>query len=215
MQETTKTNPFFDFKIIVILGLIIAILIMRSCKGTRNSGDLVKPVITVDGKKYKVLKQKVDTFMTTRDSIVYRKGKDIYHETVIHDRIPTNADTIAIIDDYFNKRIYHDTLKLADSIGTVTIADSISQNRLIGRVWHAKVHKYVINNTTIVKDLPKSQLYFGLNMGFDKTSVVNYAGPALLLKTKADHVYSVGVGYSSDKTISIQGGIYWKIKLKD
>jgi hypothetical protein len=71
-----------------------------------------------------------------------------------------------------------------------------------------------INETLIVKELPKNQLYIGLAGGFDKVNVVNFAGPSLVLKTKSDKMYSIGVGYSASKTISLQGGIYWKIKLK-
>ena len=68
--------------------------------------------------------------------------------------------------------------------------------------------------TIIVKELPKNQVYIGLSGGFDKVNVVNFIGPSLLLRTKSDKIYSIGVGYSASKTISIQGSIYWKIKLK-
>jgi hypothetical protein len=57
-------------------------------------------------------------------------------------------------------------------------------------------------------------MYIGGVAGFDKVNIVNFVGPSLLLKDKKDKVYSLGVGYSNAKSLSIQGGIYWKIKLK-
>ena len=54
----------------------------------------------------------------------------------------------------------------------------------------------------------------GLNAGFDRQNVLSNFGPNLLLKTKKDKVYSLGVLLQQNKNISVQGGIYWKIKFK-
>ena len=123
-------------------------------------------------------------------------------------------DTLQVVKDYYAKRVYIDTLKLADSLGYIVVNDTVSQNSLLGRLWNAQVNKTTIKETLIVKELPKNQVYIGLVGGFDRANVVNFAGPSLLLKTKTDKVYSIGVGYSADKVMSIQGGLYWKIKLK-
>lgn len=80
-------------------------------------------------------------------------------------------------------------------------------------MWDAQVNKTTIKEQIIVKELPKNQVYIGLVGGFDKVNIVNFAGPSLILKTKTDKMYSIGVGYSGNKAVSIQGGIYWKIKL--
>ena len=34
------------------------------------------------------------------------------------------------------------------------------------------------------------------------------------IKTKTDKIYNLGVGINNNKGISVQGGMYWKIKLK-
>ena len=198
-------------KNILVIVLIIIIILMRTCDG---SGDKPGETIKIDGKKYEVLKHDIDTLIIPHDTIVYRKGKDIYHDTTIYVPVPTNIDTGTVIKDYYAKRVFIDTLKLADSLGYVIVNDTVSQNSLLGRLWNAHINKMQINETLIVKELPKNQLYIGLAGGFDKVNVVNFAGPSLVLKTKSDKMYSIGVGYSASKTISLQGGIYWKIKLK-
>ena len=57
-------------------------------------------------------------------------------------------------------------------------------------------------------------MYFKKPYEVDKINLLNYVGPSLLYKTKNDNIYSLGIGYGINKTISIQGGTYWKIKLK-
>jgi hypothetical protein len=200
-----------DFKTLAVIVLIIIIILMRACDGTG-----VKPVdiIKVDGKKYELLKHTIDTVYIPRDTIVYKRGRDIYHEKPVYLKLPLSIDTIAVLNDYYSKKVYIDTLQLADSLGYIIVNDTVSQNTVLGRLWNAQVNKIQIRETVIVKELPKNQVYIGLSGGFDKVNVVNFIGPSLLLKTKSDKIYSIGVGYSASKTISIQGSIYWKIKLK-
>jgi hypothetical protein len=200
-----------DFKSLIILGLICVLVFTRACQG---GGDKPGETINIDGKKYEVLKHDIDTLIVPHNTIVYKKGKDIYHDTTIYMAVPVSVDTLAILNDYYAKRVYIDTLKLADSLGYIVVNDTVSQNSLLGRLWNAQVNKIQIKETLIVKDLPKNQVYIGLIGGFDKVNIVNFVGPSLLLKTKSDKIYSLGVGYSATKTVSIQGGIYWKIRLK-
>jgi hypothetical protein len=200
-----------DFKTLLLIGLIVVIVLMRACESTGTKpGETIK----IDGKKYEVLKHEIDTVLIPHDTVVYKKGKDIYHDTTIYVEVPSTVDTSAIIRDYYAKRIFIDTLKLKDSLGYIVVNDTVSENTLLGRLWNAQVNKISIKETLIVKDLPKNQVYIGLVGGFDKQNIVNFAGPSLLLKTKSDKIYSVGVGYSASKVLSLQGSIYWKIKLK-
>jgi hypothetical protein len=200
-----------DFKSLIILGLICLLVFTRACQ---SGGEKTGETISIDGKKYEVLKHDIDTLIVPHNTIVYKKGKDIYHDTTIYMAVPVSVDTLAILNDYYAKRVYIGTLKLADSLGYIVVNDTVSQNSLLGRLWNAQVNKIQIKETLIVKDLPKNQVYIGLIGGFDKVNIVNFVGPSLLLKTKSDKIYSLGVGYSATKTVSIQGGIYWKIRLK-
>ena len=57
-------------------------------------------------------------------------------------------------------------------------------------------------------------MFLGGVLGVDKVDIINYLAPTIMLKDKKDKIYSIGVGYTSNKTISIQGGLYWKLKFK-
>jgi len=199
-----------DFKSILIIGLIILILLMRMCSGGDQSSH---PIIKVDGKKYELLKRTIDTVTVTKTKVEYRPGKTIFKDPPIYITPPTQIDSLAVVKEYYSKIVYKDTLNLDEDGGTIAITDTVSQNKIIGRLWKASIKQKTIHDVTIVKELPKTQVYIGGTAGFDEDNIVNFVGPSLLLKTKQDRVYSLGVGYGTDKNISIQAGIYWKIKL--
>jgi hypothetical protein len=200
-----------DLKTLLIIGLIVALVFTKMCGG---SSDKPGETVSVNGKDYEVLSHEIDTQFIPKPVVKWKKGSDIYHDTTIYVPVPVSADTAAILKDYFAKRVYIDTLQLKDSMGYIVVNDTVSKNSLLGRLWNAQVNKTQISERLIVKELPKNQVYIGLVGGFDKTSIVNYAGTSLLLKTKSDKIYSIGLGYRENAVMSVQGSLYWKIKLK-
>jgi len=200
-----------DFKSLLIIVLILIILFIKGCGG--NHPPISKKIIKIDGKKYSVLKHTIDTTYISKNTVIYRKGKDITIEKEIPIYIPLNIDTSAIIKDYYTSRLYKDTLTL-DSLSFVVINDTIAKNKIESRKFSSHIVYPVIKETTIVKELPKNQLFLGATLGFDKTNIVNFAGPSFIFKSKKDYLYSFGIGYSNAKTVSIQGGMLFKIKLK-
>jgi len=172
--------------------------------------------IKINGKKYEVVTHKVDTVKIIHDSVIIKKGKDIYHDTTIYVPIPVDKpiDTQTILKEYYSKNIYKDTLKFPNNLGYVDITDTISKNSILFRKWNINLVERTIEDKLIVKEPTRNQIYYGMVLGFDKVNVVNFAGPSMILKTKKDNIYSLGIGYNNSKTVSIQGGIHWKIKFK-
>jgi len=111
---------------------------------------------------------------------------------------------------------------LPDSLGTVAITDTISQNKILGRTFNASVKERTIKETMIVKEPAKTQLYYGLNGGFNKADLVSAVGAGLILKTKKDKIYQFTLGVNNRTTDGTTGsfspyvgfGTYWKIKVK-
>jgi hypothetical protein len=205
----------------IALILLIAIVIFQQCGGNKKgTGEIVK----VDGKKYELIKQETDTIEVVKTKVVTKKGEDIYHETIVeHEvRVPANVDTNAILKEYYTKVLYKDVLVLPDSLGTVAINDTISQNKILGRTFNANVKQRVIKETTIVKELPKNQLYFGFGGQFNKTDFISGLSTGLILKTKTDKIYQVNLGVTNSTIDGVNGqfkpyvgaGVYWKIRLK-
>jgi hypothetical protein len=211
---------FLNIKNIAIAVLIVIVLLEYFNPGGKMPGRTVR----IDGKKYEVIKHDIDTFEVVKTKVVTKKGADIYHETIVEKEviIPSVVDTAALLKDYYSKVLYKDVLVLPDSLGTVAVTDTISQNKILGRTFDAKVKERTIKETMIVKELPKMQVYYGFNGGFNKADVVSHVGAGVILKTKKDKIYQLGAGVANRTTDGTNGtlspyvgaGVYWKIKLK-
>ena len=203
----------------IAIALLIVIVVFQQCGGNKKgTGEIVK----VDGKKYELIKHEIDTFEVVKTKVVTKKGEDIYHETIKEVIIPAIVDTQALLQDYFAKNIYKDTLQLPDSLGIVSLIDTITQNKILGRTFNASVKQRVIKETTIVKELPKTKLFYGFEGGFNKADVVSHLGFGVLVNTKKDKMFHLGLGVANRTTDGtsgtlapyIGGGVYWKLKLK-
>ena len=166
----------------------------------------------IDGKPYEVIKHEIDTIDIVKTKTITKQGKDIYHDTTIFVQVPMNVDTMAIIKNYFAKNVYKDTLHLPDSLGYVILLDTISKNTIESRMFTASVKQRTIKETTIVKELPKTKIFWGVGLGFDKTNYIHHVGANLLINTKCDKLYNIGAGVDINKTPFINASIYWKLK---
>jgi hypothetical protein len=102
--------------------------------------------VKIAGKTYTIIKHEVDTIIVPVNQLVYRDGKDIYRDSIVYKTVPSNVDTNDIIKNYYSQLIYKDTLKLQDSLGFITITDSISKNKIKGRTFLSNVNKIKIRS---------------------------------------------------------------------
>ena len=213
-------KKLLNFKNIVIAALIIFVLLEWFNPG----GVMPGKKVFIAGKAYEVIKHEIDTIDIVKTKVVTKKGEDIYHETIVEKEviIPTVIDTMALLKDYYSKVLYKDTLILPDSLGIVALNDTISQNKILGRTFNASVKQRTIKETTIVKELPKTKLFYGLEGGFNKADFVSSVGAGVLINTKKDKIYQLGLGVTNQTTDGtnggftpyVRGGVYWKLKLK-
>jgi len=199
-----------NFNYLIMLALVVIIIMQRSCSRSPKS---TKEIIKIAGKKYEVVKRETDTIRVEVAHNVYKKGQDIYHEVPVYIDVPENVDTAAILKNYYTLNVYKDTLKLKDSLGYIAVTDSISKNILLGRTWDAKINKIIVDNKIYLKELPKNQLYVGGSLGIEKPLYL-MTGGNLMIKTKNDHMYGVGIGVNSQLNAYFQGTMLWKISLK-
>jgi hypothetical protein len=224
-----KTFYKIDIKTLIIIGLVI-FLLLRNCGGT-SGGEI--ETVKVDGKKYELLKQKTDTVYIEKEvkvpTYVPKYITKVVTETV---EVPIDVDTLAIIERYYATYEVKDTLNLtydfpsgvtdslgqrpSPNLGFGILTDRISQNSVVSRDvnWYFKIP--TVYNTTIVKELPKNQFYYGFNLGVNQTDIFSSASGGLIWKTKKDRLYQLNLGVSSvDGGVSpyVGGGMFWKIKL--
>jgi hypothetical protein len=211
-------KKLLNLKNIAIAVLVVIVLLEYFNPGGKMPGRK----IIIEGKSYEVIKHDIDTIDIVKTKVVTKKGEDIYHETIKEVIIPTIVDTQALLQDFFAKNIYKDTLQLPDSLGTIAMIDTITQNKILGRTFNASVKQRTIKETTIVKELPKTKLFYGFEGGFNKADVVSHLGFGVLVNTKKDKIFHLGIGAANRTTDGtsgalspyIGGGVYWKLKLK-
>lgn len=128
-------------------------------------------------------------------------------ETVI-DTVTTPIDTLEILQNYYAKFFYSDTLQV-DTLGYAVINDTITQNMILARDIRTNL---LIPTTTITKEiyLNNREFYWGIGLQ-GRSSQLNYLGGELLYRTKTQQVYGVGLGLNQDFQPVFSGRVYWKL----
>lgn len=205
-------NNFLDVKTLIII-LLVGILVYQNC----NYDDKPKDEVTIDGVKYNVLKYKVDTFEVVKNKTLVKRGEDIYFEKLYVDTqyLKSDVDTAAILIKFFTNFEYKDTLHLPDSLGYVFVVDTITQNKIKTRTYHAKVIERIIDSTTILKELQKNEFFIGPSITVNKVSLVNAVGGSILYKSKkTNNIYQFNTGIMTLNGSTVPyfgGGVYFKI----
>jgi len=202
---------------------IIVILIILLFLAFFNPGGHLpnRTVLKVDSIPYAVS----DT--VTIDSLVEVEVEievpvEIEVEKRIEVPVLTPVDTNEILKVYFAKIEHKEVLTLPNNVGTVTITDTISKNSIVNRKFISDIKQMIVKDTIYTKEPKKGQMFFGFNGGLNKSNVVSHIGTGLMYKTKEDKIFHVGLGVanrlldgtSGQFTPYVDGGVYWKIKLK-
>ena len=117
---------FGDIRNLIILVLIVVILLLRQCSGDGGKITPSEPTIVTK------VETKYDTI--TIDKKVYvPKWKTKIVTQVDSILVNTPIDTLEVLKDYYAKNVFVDKIKL-DSLGFVTITDTIWKNTLFNRL---------------------------------------------------------------------------------
>jgi len=195
----------FYFGIIAVLTIII--LFLQMCKGKKDCPEIAT-VIKTDT----VYIPKTDT------TIIYKpkpflivKNDTIYKDDTLYLVEVVQADTAAILADYYATRYYKDSAKV--DYGTVFINDSVSRNRITSRKVITDFNIPVVTNT-VTLEKKRTQLYAGFSFTGNKYQPIYGFGGDLMLKTKRDRVYELGALMIGDGVIYYRLGIKFKLTKK-
>jgi hypothetical protein len=133
---------------------------------------------------------------------------------VVDVNVPSKVDTNTIIKNYYSQLIYKDTLKLKDSLGYVSVVDTVFNNSIIKRKWESHVNKIFVKELIIVKEAPKNQFFIGGFGGYNSQLSSIYLGPTIMLKNKKENTFNLGIAVGTGKEVLVQGSIYKIVKIK-
>ena len=131
----------------VVITLMVAVLILFIFKGRNNKYESV--VIT-----------HIDTLVKHDTIRKFKKGDSIPF-VVLGIDTTTIHDTIHILQDYSYVRAYSDTFRI-DTDNYVSIQDTISKNKIIGRSYFSNFTQKTIRIETIKTNPSKIEVYLGL-----------------------------------------------------
>lgn len=188
-------------KDILIIGLVIVIILLRSC-----GGDVEPVVITKTEIKYDTITNEITNYtpkLTTRiirqvdtitDSLYIVKHDTLYGDIVI--------DTSKILEDFFAKYVYKDTQDF-DSVKFV-INDTISKNQILSR----RIDYTLVRPTITITEkhfINRREFYLGLGL-IGTPQRLSFIGPQINYKDKKRNLFGLGIGIDSDlqPVISLQ-----------
>lgn len=165
-----------------------------------------------------------DTVWVVKDSVIHSKPQIIERISVpieywSTEYLPdTNYDKLLkqyteLAEKFLASNIQKDSVKI-DSIGYVSVTDTVSRNLIIGRTTSYNLKYPIIKETITLPEKKRNQIYVGGLLQGNSAAVLNQITAAALLKTKKDQIYGATVGIDTRGQILYGGQIYWKLKLK-
>ena len=205
-------KSFLDWKAILLI-VVILLLVFFQCSKKPD-----RDTVVIDKKLYTVVKRTSDSLYRTNKIIEYKTTNQFYTKIIETDTLIQfkDVDTAVILKDYFSKVVTIDTLKLNDSVGYVSITDTITKNRILSRKYFAEIKQLEIHDTVWLAEPMRDKVYFGVTAGVTRNQLPATLGVNMLYQTKNDKIYGIGAGIQNMKAISpyVNASLYWKIKLK-
>jgi hypothetical protein len=140
-----------------------------------------------------VTKTKIDTVFTVKTFTKHTKGDKIPFK-ILDTIYKQNYDTTYIVKDYNQAKEFTDSIRQDSNL--YVIKDTISQNRIIGRSFQAKIQEKTITITNNIESKSKAALYLGIRSDITRDlGKVNH-NISLSFKTRQRGLFSVGYGMS-------------------
>ena len=144
-------------------------------------------------KQVNTVTTQIDTVLTTKTFTKFTKGDKIPFK-ILDTIYKQNYDTTYIVKDYNQAKEFTDSIRQDSNL--FVIRDTISQNRIIGRSFQAKIQEKTITITNNIQAKPKSALYIGFRSDLRQDISKVEHNISLSFKTRHKGLFSVGYGMS-------------------
>jgi hypothetical protein len=200
-------KKIFDIRHIIILIMVGSIIFLQF---------FIPPTIEIEEKL---------VYDTIPQEVLYEVEVEVPYEVEVEKIVEVPAptplvDTTFIVKKFNIKQFQTDTLILNNNLGVVYLFDSISNNQVVNRKFVANIKPKVVREPTPEPPKVRNQVYFGLGGSYSNQDWVNSLGTNMLLRTKDDKIFQIGVGVANRTSDGItgefipyvNGGVFWKIK---
>ena len=186
----------FKFEHIVILVLGVALLWLTQCRRT-------EPIVD------EIIKTEVVTKWDTVEVAKTEYVPKIIEKVVVNiDTFNAPIDTVSVLEDYYAKYFYTDTIQI-DTLGSVVINDTITRNLISFRDVQSNIF---IPTTTITNTvyLNRREFYGGISLTGQPTQL-DFINGELLYRGKKRNAYGIGVGINQELVPIYTFKVFWKI----
>ena len=186
----------FKFEHIVILVLGVALLWLTQCRRT-------EPIID------EIVKTEVVTKWDTVEVAKAEYVPKIIEKVVVDiDTFTAPIDTVSVLEDYYAKYFYTDTIQI-DTLGSVVINDTITRNLISFRDVQSNIF---IPTTTITNTvyLNRREFYGGISLTGQPTQL-DFINGELLYRGKKRNAYGIGAGINNQLEPVYTVKMYWRI----
>jgi hypothetical protein len=150
-----------------------------------------------------------DTVYQQKTFTKYKKGNDIHSYTILTDSVLILVhDTIKILSDYSRVYAYSDTIAI-DTNNVVFIQDTISQNKILGRGFSAKLSEKTIIETRTIMPKVKNALYLGITGDLRQDNSIDNVGIGAIYKIKNKAL--IGLNLKTGQSVKYGIGFYLKL----
>jgi len=130
---------------------------------------------------------------------------------------PTALDTVAILQQYYPKNVFTDVLVLEKGQGKVTVTDTVSHNRLVGRTFTADIKPRLVRENVEVTPPAIREYYLGPEASTNFNSINNWYSLSFLIKNKSNHIIRFSGGVNMRDGVDgarpyFATGFYFKFK---
>lgn len=194
----------------IIIGLlvigVIVLLLLRKCGGT---GQTVETKIDT---VYKEVKGDSVFIPVVREHYIRGKAPKAFEkwDTLYLPEI-TEANCDSILNEYASFNLYSNVMDIKDdssNYGTVTIDDTVTRNKIVGRGVKYDLRIPEITKTITLTQPRRNQIYAGAGLWGNENDFLAGYEVNLSLKTKQDRI--VGIGYQQ----IFNGGHYYKVEYR-
>ena len=214
-------KKLFDIRHIIIGVLVITLSLVSfdplgiMPKRTKT----VEKIVKVDGQSLHPIHDTIEVGVPYDVEVPVEIEKPIPY--AVHDTIQAKVDTNFIVNQYLNtKNVFTNTYKFDKQEGSITITDTISKNKIVGRKYTTKITPKT--DTLMIPEPFKRKVYAGFEGGFNQADYVNFIGVGVMVNSNSNKIYNLGIGFNNKTTDGtngyftpyIRGGVYWKISLK-
>ena len=214
-------KKYLEIKNIIIFVLMVSLsLVSFDPFGVMpNRTKTIKKIVKVDGQSLHPIHDTIPLEVPVDVPVPYEVEKLIPY--AVHDTIEAKVDTNFIVNQYLNtKNIFTNTYKFDKQQGSITITDTISKNKLVGRKYITTITPKV--DTLEIPEPFRRKVYAGFEGGFNQADYVNFIGVGVMVNSNSNKIYNLGIGVNNKTTDGtngyltpyIRGGVYWKIRLK-